>query len=709
MTEAIKAIKEGQQVLFCCSTYDELRFVSVASTVFQTSLVSYLASSLTLGNRITYPYLSLLVPINTNEAEAVSDVILYLYEQTKIPKYLQVNILCTTDAYGLSAAYHLVQTAPSRGINIVNFQQFLRATEDISVELTSLSKSTAKIFVCITDDVDSYNIVRKAGAYGLIGPNNIWFCLTGCATPYTILNSNYEVDPFAASQTVGMIGIQQRGFEDNEVYRTFEALWKGLDPDYYYYAGPDTSPDIYSQYTFDGLLFIATAYDTLIKENQINVDGTLKNTTRFNEVLSELNVLGCTGNITLDRDRNRYPSYQVLNFQPGDVDFTKVGVWNPVTGAEIDSPIYFFDETTNYPDIDIQPPFAYWSCENKQREVDLTGKTIKLDSPKEKNPNLNMNYHCDQFIDCYNISDESVDCETNYVIVYIVFSIITFVLILIAILFIIFTIVFGIVLKKRNLRAASPSFLIVICISCIVGYSSIYAWYGKPNAVACGFQPWLLGLSVVSMVSALCSKTFRIWRIFKFPMQKKVITDFELFIFWFIMIVPAVFILFLWTLVSTPTTVLKSIDGEKHLVCDTGGFTGPPGGYVFFFILVGYEGFVLLIGGFLSIATRKVPSLYNESNLIAICIYNLVFLSVIVIPVVIVLNTMDPFVSWIIRTLGILYAFTATLWLQFIPKIFGVLRRKDILSVVELSNLELSDRSRNVFGDIPEAPASMVM
>jgi hypothetical protein len=47
-------------------------------------------------------------------------------------------------------------------------------------------------------------------------------------------------------------------------------------------------------------------------------------------------------------------------------------------------------------------------------------------------------------------------------------------------------------------------------------------------------------------------------------------------------------ILGIWTLVSTPTAELEYIDGRDHWVCDTGGFTGPPGGYVFFFILVGY-------------------------------------------------------------------------------------------------------------------------
>jgi hypothetical protein len=47
-------------------------------------------------------------------------------------------------------------------------------------------------------------------------------------------------------------------------------------------------------------------------------------------------------------------------------------------------------------------------------------------------------------------------------------------------------------------------------------------------------------------------------------------------------------------------------------------------------------------------------------------------LGAIVIPVFLVLRYIIPFVAWIIRTSVIIYVFTATLWLQFIPKIWGV-------------------------------------
>merc|ERR1711862_681821 len=217
-----------------------------------------------------------------------------------------------------------------------------------------------------------------------------------------------------------------------------------------------------------------------------------------------------------------------------------------------------------------------------------------------------------------------------------------------------------------RVRSASPPFLLIIVISIIFGFASVYAWFGQANAVGCGFQPWLLGLGIISMVAALCAKNIRIILIFKNPLKRTTISDQMVLLLWLIMVIPAVFILFLWTLISTPTTILEKVDGQQHYVCDTGGFTGPPGGYIFFGIFVAYTLIILLIGAVIAFFTRKIPSLFNESKLITISIYNLVLLAVIIIPVYFVLLTFNP-VAWIIRSLAILYGFSAT-FLMFIPK-----------------------------------------
>ncbi len=178
---------------------------------------------------------------------------------------------------------------------------------------------------------------------------------------------------------------------------------------------------------------------------------------------------------------------------------------------------------------------------------------------------------------------------------------------------------------------------------------------------------------MVSIIAGLSAKTFRVWRIFKTPFKRVVISDLELLLLWGLIVIPAVLILALWTLISTPTAQMVTRGDEEHYRCYTGGFSGYPGGYVFFGIFLGYIVIVVLFAAFLSIVTRKVPSLFNESKLIAISIYHVTFLGAVVIPTVIVLNEFEPFIAWIIRTAAILYGFTSTLWLQFIPKLIGLI------------------------------------
>merc|ERR1712232_388909 len=223
-----------------------------------------------------------------------------------------------------------------------------------------------------------------------------------------------------------------------------------------------------------------------------------------------------------------------------------------------------------------------------------------------------------------------------------------------------------------RLKAVSPLFLIIMLISFVIGFSSLYAFFGKPHPVACAFQPWLLGLPSISMIAALTVKNYRIWRIFLSPLKRTRISDTHLFVLWSALMIPAVFIVVLWTIVSTPTAKMEERSEKDHYVCATGGFTGAPGGIVFFSIFVAYAAIVLVTGAVISFLSRNVPSGYNESKLLTISIYNLGFLSIVIIPVFLVVNPFNPFIAWILRTCARLYAFTATMVLQFLPQLVGI-------------------------------------
>ena len=53
-------------------------------------------------------------------------------------------------------------------------------------------------------------------------------------------------------------------------------------------------------------------------------------------------------------------------------------------------------------------------------------------------------------------------------------------------------------------------------------------------------------------------------------------------------------------------------------------------------------------------------------------VFNLTFLSAVVIPVFFVLRYISPFAAWLVRTLAILYGFGSTLYIHMIPKLVGL-------------------------------------
>jgi len=331
------------------------------------------------------------------------------------------------------------------------------------------------------------------------------------------------------------------------------------------------------------------------------------------------------------------------------------------------------------------------AAKTRKMKTDKTGKEIRLDPPGPDADYIDEKYKCDQFIDCYNMSDEW-GCTPSYPAAYIALGIILGFSILFAVFCVFFTILFGYIIKRRRIRTASPLFLIIICISCIVGFGSDYAYFGQDSKVSCPFRMWLVTLAIITMISSLFIKSFRVWRLYRAKSKIVPMPDWQLLILVALMIIPVIVIDFLWTLIATPTASLIKIGGDKHYVCHAGGFTGDPIGYVFFAIVCAYIGLILLFGVFLSIVTRNIISTFNESRLIAVSTYNLFFLGVIGIPVYLVIYQSNPLASWVIYEVCVLYGFLSTLVMQFVPKMYGIV----VVDKFKNTNLQLDDVSKNV-------------
>ena len=631
----------------------------IVATVYEMAQFSGMSSSTVLSDKNMYPYFSRSISPSTGQISALIDTLLYFTEVQGLG-WTDIAILSSTDDYGIDMAENLIEK--SEGIlNVKTFQQFIPGAEEFDIELREIKNSGARVIFAFMYIGEYNELIPHANASGLVGDDYVWLTgddLVGGRT-FGSINTTRELSG-------GLLGsFEFIDFESEKIINFYDR-WASLDPETYPGAGPGTKPSFFNLMGFDAISFIGKAMDTLDRQGLLDDAVTAA---MWTETLRNTTIDGITGTIKLTPVGDRISTYSINYYNSHTGSWEVAFKWTHEKGIEKLNDIVWFSNTTEIPDLDIRDPFHYWSCDDKERKYDPTGKTVEIHSPNGSDvDDIDSDYYCDHFIDCKNLSDESTDgCGSNYLIIFIVFGIITGILILVTFLLFVFVLLFGIILRYQRLRVASPIFLILILFSVLFGYLSIFAWFGKPHSVGCGFQPWLLGLSAISMIAALCAKTFRIWRIFRSEFKRQKISDLELLLLWVLSMIPVIIILTLWTIISTPTAKLKEVDGKDHFVCATGGFTGEPGGLIFFFILVAYGAFILLIGVFLSIVTRKVPSLFNESKLLAISIYNIGFLSAVIIPVFLVVNPFNPFIAWILRTIAILYAFTATLTLQFLP------------------------------------------
>ena len=634
----------------------------IAAAVLGVAQLSSSASATALSDNLVYPFFSRMTPSVLNQVNALRDSILY-FSQFGLG-WTDAAIISTSDAYGISLAISFIENSEDV-INILTFQQILIGQEDISVEINEVKRGGARVILGLVLFTEWDIVITTADQNGLVGDHYVWYC------------SHSIVDSPPGNETVreltrGTMGAFQFIPNSGPRYEAFVARWQSLDPALYPAAGPGTTPDFFSLLDYDMVITAGRAVHELDTRGKLDQSDRIP-AEEWTDVIRSLDFEGDTGHVIFDDNGDRITPFRVLYFDQNTENWETAALWSEETGYVPEGDIVWFSNTSNVPDLDIRPPFHYWSCNDGEEKLDPTGKEVTRHTPDSRNvDDIDSEYHCDQFIDCQNLSDERVDCSQNYLAMYIVFGVLTLVFMLIVVLLSVFVVMFGIIMGYRRLRASSPSFLLLMLLSMFVGYSSIFTWYGKPHPVACGFQPWLLGLSTISMILALNVKIFRVWKIFNEHMKRQKISDLRLFALWLMGMIPAVVILVVWTIVSTPTATMMEGDGKDHYVCTTGGFTGEPGGLIFFCILVGYGAFILFVGIILTVASRNVPYRFNEGKLLAISVYNIAFLSVVIIPVFMVLQNHNPFLAWIVRTCAILYGFAATMILQFAHPVFGI-------------------------------------
>jgi len=660
-------------------TSDEATLSGIAGSVYLIPQISYGATAASLSDDLTYPYFARVIPSDTYQSSVFIEVIHYYYSITRQEQWLSVGVICTADDYGVEGSKQFISLASvsTPNITVPAFQQFLVDATDVYEEVNVLKDSNARVFLAFMFSTGFRVAMNEALKQSIVGDTYVWFCSDGCTSQESFIQPKNDLAKTLLYAERGMIGTLPQGGTGPK-YEAFLERWKNLDPSEY--PGSGGVPDVWDLLVYDATLSLAYAVHNLYEAGQYNINATTIYQTIVNNTF-----VGVTGEVELDAFGDRKAIYNIFNLH-GQGNFVRVGSWSIENGLSMDEDVYFHSGTTTIPDLDVQPQFDYWSCSQKEKLTDKTGKTVHLDEPGNNNPDdIDIDYECDQYIDCDNMSDESYQCVPSKVVGMIVLGIIAGVLVGISFIFLPFVIVFAFIVKRQRVIYSGVLFQIILILSSMLGFISIYAWFGKPATAACGFRPWLLGIACIAAICAVFSKEVKFFTYFLQPKfgkesapQKilgkiKAYPEIEFLIYWIITVIPGIIILIIWTAVSTPVADIEHVSGEDHYVCTTGGATGTPGGIVFFFILFGYLAFLGLLGLFIAFIVRKSPIKFNDGRFTAISMFNIVFTGAVVTTIFLVLEQLSQFAAWLILLIGILYGFASTVYLHLVPKVVGII------------------------------------
>lgn len=186
--------------------------------------------------------------------------------------------------------------------------------------------------------------------------------------------------------------------------------------------------------------------------------------------------------------------------------------------------------------------------------------------------------------------------------------------------------------KTKIIHSSSPIFLIGMLIGSIIIYLSIITLSPTLNdKVTCFSVYWLLSIGFILLFGSMLVKTWRIHLIF----SKKTFEVFQVpnrtvLLFLSILLSIDIILLVLWSTLSKIKSIELIID-EYRLNQNYNTCSSNVVGNVFTWIIVGYKALLILYGGYLALRIRTVPiKLYDESKIIAFCIYNIGLSAIII-------------------------------------------------------------------------------
>lgn len=206
-------------------------------------------------------------------------------------------VIVTSTSYGT----HDCETTSvdSNELTVLTYQQFLPGATDISVEISEMDRSKARVYILIIDNnADTQLVLSTANEYKLIDYTYVWICYDGCANDFTTRDAaTYEVIDEYVTLAQGIIGVNLVS-SAGELYDKVNEEWLTLDPvEFPSVNGANSSISMDAQYAYDSVLFVSSALHQLILADGIDEYGRIKSTDQFYELLIQTIVEGTTGKL----------------------------------------------------------------------------------------------------------------------------------------------------------------------------------------------------------------------------------------------------------------------------------------------------------------------------------------------------------------------------------------------------------------------------
>ncbi|XP_041354484.1 gamma-aminobutyric acid type B receptor subunit 2-like [Gigantopelta aegis] len=230
---------------------------------------------------------------------------------------------------------------------------------------------------------------------------------------------------------------------------------------------------------------------------------------------------------------------------------------------------------------------------------------------------------------------------------------------------------------------SSPNLNNIILLGCIIAYTyvCVKGMDARSLPVLCQIRGFFVVIAFSLIFGALLAKTWRVYIIFTkaYYLRKRAPKDFHLFIQIGVITGINVTIMVLWEILSPSYPKEKKLYNSKVLdpdndreVVDIVWHCVSDYDEHFRFLVFGFQATILLFGVFLAFTTRKVNiPILNDSKVIGLCIYNVIVLSIVGVPISLVLNDNFSLKYGLISTIIILGT-TITQCLIFVPKVLAL-------------------------------------